>query len=114
MSAATDLRAPSGSSASPADRAALIAALPELLALLAHDLKNPLAAVLANLAFIDGSVASDPDLRDALADARLASELLQRLVSNLEMIGRELGDGASGRPLEFSPRALLELSLIHI
>lgn len=114
MSAATEARAPagasvtSGASASPADRADLIAALPELLALLAHDLKNPLAAVLANLAYLDDSVASDPDLRDALADARLASELLQRLVSNLEMIGRELGDGASGRPLEFSLRALVE------
>ncbi len=99
---------PSASTAPTDARGELIAALPELLALLAHDLKNPLAAVLANLAFLDSSVEPDPDLRDALVDARLASELLQRLVSNLELIGRELGEGASGRPLEFSLRALLD------
>lgn len=90
-------------------RQELVQALPELLALLAHDLKNPLAAVLANLSFLQSSYGEDEEMRDAIVDARLASEVLQRLVSNLELVGRELGDGEAGRRLvEFPVRALAD------
>lgn len=90
-------------------REQLVAALPELLALLAHDLKNPLAAVLANLSFLQSSLSHDADMHDAIVDARLASEVLQRLVGNLELIGRELGDATAGRRMvDFPLRALAD------
>ena len=59
----------------------------ETLSLLAHDLKNPLAAVLTNLGFVSGFVdaldASEPpdphelnDAREAMIDVRLVCEAL--------------------------------------
>ena len=74
------------------------AELGEVLSLLAHDLKNPLAAVLTNLGFVTASL-DDPDeavradAKEAMIDVRHACESLQRFVANLELIGRE----ASGR-----------------
>ena len=79
--------------------------LGEVLALLAHDLKNPLAAVLTNLGFV-GGVLEDlagegetdravSDARDAIADARLASETIQRFVSNLDLLARDSTGRAS-------------------
>ncbi|GAC1352395.1 MAG: hypothetical protein NVSMB1_14840 [Polyangiales bacterium] len=67
--------------------------LGEILVLLAHDLKNPLAAVLTNLGFVQSSLPRDgenDDAAEALIDARLACESLQRIVSNLEILARDL------------------------
>jgi signal transduction histidine kinase len=72
--------------------------LGEVLSLLAHDLKNPLAAVLTNLGFVTASL-DDPDpgvradAKEAMVDVHNACESLQRFVANLELIGR----AASGR-----------------
>ena len=81
-----------------ADDAKRTVELGEVMALLAHDLKNPLAAVLTNLGFVTASL-DDPDdavradAKEAMVDVRHACESLQRFVANLELIGRE----ASGR-----------------
>jgi two-component system heavy metal sensor histidine kinase CusS len=90
----------------------------ETLSLLAHDLKNPLAAVMTNLGFVRGFVddldpANPPsdaeltDAREALLDALLACEALQRFVTNLVVVGRDLG---GGRPTELQPLDLLALA----
>jgi signal transduction histidine kinase len=92
--------------------------LAEVLALLAHDLKNPLAAIVTNLGFVHGFVDGlDPaphagdveDARDAISDARLACESLQRFVSNLEILARDLArartDRADGPPLDLAALA---------
>lgn len=86
----------------------------ETLSLLAHDLKNPLAAVLTNLGFVRGFVdALDPnvppdeaeltDVREAMLDAKLACEALQRFIGNLEVVSRDLGGGRASFPPEGHP-----------
>jgi signal transduction histidine kinase len=93
----------------------------ETLSLLAHDLKNPLAAVLTNLGFVRGFVdALDPsvppdeaelsDVREAMLDAKLACEALQRFVGNLEVISRDLGGGRASFPPEQLPLDVLALA----
>jgi signal transduction histidine kinase len=88
------------------------------LVLLAHDLKNPLAAVMTNLGFVRGFVESleegsppGPDLadaREAVGDVALACEALQRFVGNLELVARDLG--AKGRDVEAPPLDLAAIA----
>ncbi len=84
----------------------------ELLALLAHDLKNPLAAVLTNLAYARGFVDTLPpeaqaeDVREALLDARLASESVQRFVGNLELLAIDFSGGSGMRRDSLPPLGL--------
>lgn len=91
----------------------------ETLSLLAHDLKNPLAAVLTNLGFVRSFVDTlegppDPDeladVRDAMLDAKLACEALQRFVSNLEVVSRDLGGGRASFPPEPLPLDVLAIA----
>jgi signal transduction histidine kinase len=66
--------------------------LGELLVMLAHDLKNPLAAVVTNLGFVDSALrelGAPEDTGEALADARLACDSLQRILGNLELLARD-------------------------
>ncbi len=90
----------------------------ETLSLLAHDLKNPLAAILTNLGFVRTFVneldPSNPpsdaeltDAREAMLDAHLACEALQRFVANLEVVARDLG---GARKAELQPLDLLALA----
>ncbi|MBI2389790.1 MAG: HAMP domain-containing histidine kinase [Deltaproteobacteria bacterium] len=94
-------------------------AIAEVLSLLAHDLKNPLAAVVTNVGFVDGFAhdlgpASAPtqaelvDVRESLQDARLACDALHRFVSNLEVIARELGHVPAGEPSPVDLQAILD------
>lgn len=56
----------------------------EMTGLLVHDLKGPLAAVMANLDYLIGEIATDDiDVNDALAGSREASLRLLRLLANL-------------------------------
>ncbi len=74
--------------------------LTEALLLLAHDIKNPLAAIVTNLGYVrnvvdglaNGAVPDQSELGDvheALLDARLACDAMQRFVGNLEVIARD-------------------------
>ena len=92
--------------------------LGELLVLLAHDLKNPLAAVLTNLGFVAGvlrdleaeqDAASLDDSREAIVDAKLACESMQRFVSNLELVAREATGRVSLAPTDPTPLDLVGL-----
>lgn len=99
----------------PSDREHTIA---EVLSLLAHDLKNPLAAAVTNLGFVDGWVQDlDPgavptdevsEVREAMLDARLACEALQRFVSNLEVLSRDLAHVAGGEPAPVDLHAIAD------
>jgi signal transduction histidine kinase len=86
--------------------------LGEMLALLAHDLKNPLAAVLTNLGFVAGVLrdvddASLLDSREALVDARMACESMQRFCGNLELLAREATGRVSLAPMDPTPLDLV-------
>jgi signal transduction histidine kinase len=61
----------------------------EMAAVLVHDLKNPIAAVIANLEFL-GMVLTDVsvDVQESVADAQAASERVLRLASNLLDLSR--------------------------
>lgn len=63
----------------------------EMTSLVVHDLKSPLTAVSINLRFIAervGAPGYEPDLQEAVADARLASGRLLRLISDLLDVAR--------------------------
>jgi two-component system, sensor histidine kinase and response regulator len=61
----------------------------EMSSLIVHDLKNPIAVIMSNLAFIDGiDKARDTDEREALDDCRSAGQRALRLLSNLADVTR--------------------------
>lgn len=66
--------------------------LPELMAILAHDMRNPLSALLTNIHFVQ-SVAkgSTLDVDEALSDSVLSCMLLGQVIGNLEVLGRSFG-----------------------
>ncbi len=62
-----------------------------LLALMAHDLRNPLSALRSNLGFVEGGLdLSDTDTKEALQDTYVSCDSLLRIIDNLELLGREL------------------------
>jgi signal transduction histidine kinase len=73
-----------------------------MLALFAHDLRNPLSALLTNLNFVESlpAVQGDESLAGALGDCVVASDTLRRLISNLDLVGLLLeGVEAQPRPI---------------
>ena len=58
----------------------------ELMGLMVHDLKNPLAALLANLGYVGSVVAEDESTKEAVDDCLLSTEVLSRLIDNLAAI----------------------------
>lgn len=66
------------------------AQLAELVVILAHDSKNALAALTANLHFLDSSLAEggDPDTVEALSDSVTLCQVLDHFLRNLDLLGR--------------------------
>lgn len=62
-----------------------------LLALLAHDLRNPLSALHSNVGYLVGlPQCEDTDTREALEDAGLSCECLVVIIDNLDVLARHL------------------------
>ncbi len=56
--------------------------------LLAHDLRNPLSALLSNLEYLIGSFPSDdPELSEILADVSAAFDGLNNIIDNVDVLG---------------------------
>lgn len=73
-------------------------ALNVLLGSVVHDLRNPLAALVANLAFarrVSKSEANSPDLAEALEESAVACESLRHIVSNLELLVQSASERSS-------------------
>lgn len=70
-------------------------AVGEILGLLAHDLRNPLAALSSNVGFLQmiGEELTG-DAREAVDDLQLSIEALGRIIDSLELVGNELKDAA--------------------
>lgn len=71
-------------------------ALSDLLALVVHDLRNPVATVSANASFLrEVGVLSDRDATEALDDVQLATRELMQGLEQLSWIGRWMGGKTS-------------------
>lgn len=79
----------------------------ELMALMVHDLKNPLAALLANLGFVGSVVAGDEMAKEAIDDCTLSTEVLSRLIDNMSAISKLGEPGATTPPGECSAGSVL-------
>jgi signal transduction histidine kinase len=68
------------------------------LALLAHDLRNPLSALLTNVNFVRGAVVSEAiEVQDALSDSALSCAILAFFIGNLDVLGRSLSEAPPPR-----------------
>lgn len=68
-------------------------ALGELLALVAHDLRNPLSALHSNLGFLRSVLdAADPDAREAIDDGLVSCDGLAHIIDNIDLLSGALRD----------------------
>ena len=82
-------------------------ALAELVAVMAHDLKNPLAALVTNLHYLRGTLDGvSTDALDALDESALVCETLERLTRNLDLLARR--DALEGRRYLVAVGALVD------
>lgn len=65
--------------------------LGQLLRLVAHDLRNPLAVILSNLGYLNGSLAATPgDVKETLTDTLTSCGDLEHIIENLDLLGWRL------------------------
>src|SRR5688572_18330455 len=90
-------------------------AIGELLALVVHDLRNPVATVSANISFVkEVGITDEPDAKEAMDDVETAIGDLMRGLDQLSWIGRWF---AGQRALEGAPgdvRAAIDAALRKI
>jgi two-component system, OmpR family, sensor histidine kinase KdpD len=81
----------------------------QLLALLAHDLRNPLSALHSNVAFL-GSVleGQDQDVADALTDGLVSCDGLNHIIDNIDLLGQYLRKSSVPPRGPLSPFALVD------
>ncbi len=62
-----------------------------LLALLAHDLRNPLSALHSNLGFLAAVLEHpEPDVSDAISDGLISCEGVGHIIDNMDLLGQSL------------------------
>jgi signal transduction histidine kinase len=83
--------------------------LPELVAMLAHDLKNPLAALMTNLHFVVSGGGIEAEANEALADALALSDVLERILNNLDLLALQARDERAPPPA--APSSRLPISI---
>lgn len=63
----------------------------QLIALVAHDLRNPLSALQSNVSFVACATnISDPERQEALDDAGISCEALAHIIDNLDIVSQFL------------------------
>ena len=77
-----------------------------LLALVAHDLRNPLSALHSNVDFLD-SLVKDESAREALADVSASCASLKHIIDNVELLGLFVKGGSK---LERAPVGLVDVA----
>lgn len=82
------------------------ATLPEIIAVMVHDLNNPIAALGTNLRFLETLIgtSSAPDVAETMSDMRMLCDMLRRLTSNLGLLGQT--DRIAARPIALDLKAL--------
>ncbi|WP_348652713.1 hypothetical protein [Polyangium sp. 6x1] len=68
------------------------------MAVMAHDLNNPIAALITNLSFLESTLApgTSAETNEALADAQMLCDVLRRLAGNIDLVARR--GGHAGAP----------------
>jgi signal transduction histidine kinase len=81
--------------------------LSKLMSLMAHDLRNPLSALLTNVNFIRSALRGRaPELQDALSDAAVSCSVLGQVIGNLDILSRAFsGPEAARHPTPAGPAA---------
>jgi signal transduction histidine kinase len=80
-----------------------------LLALLAHDLRNPLSALHSNVGYLAGlPQCGDVETREPLDDASLSCECLVVIIDNLDVLARHLEGKTVAPAMRLSVAAVLE------
>jgi len=84
--------------------------LPEIVALMVHDLNNPIAALGTNLRFLETMLGASQskDVTETLSDAHMLCDILRRLVSNLGMLGQN--NPLPARPVMMDVAAMIMAS----
>jgi K+-sensing histidine kinase KdpD len=86
--------------------------LGHLLALVAHDLRNPLSALHSNIGYLAGlPQGADPESREALDDASLSCECLVVIIDNLDVVARHLIGKGAVPMMRFSAAAVVTEAL---
>jgi two-component system, OmpR family, sensor kinase len=79
----------------------------DLLSLVAHDLRNPLAALVANLGYLRSAIPKPaPEVAGAISDAELACARLEKMTRNLAVIARASSPGRT----EHHPTSLRDVA----
>ena len=79
----------------------------ELSAMVVHDLKNPLTAILANVELVAGEPYLDDNGRDALRDVMSSAQAMNRMIMNLLDISRSEDGTMIPRPADLDLDALV-------
>lgn len=87
----------------------------DLLGLVVHDLRNPVATISANLSFVrDVMVFDDPDVVEALDDVEIALSDLTRGLEQLGWVGRWMRGQAALEPCPGDARAAVDAALHRV
>ena len=79
-----------------------LASLGMLAAGVAHEINNPLAAIVANIDLIARQLEAPPAISDLVADVQVAAERIRRIVQDLRLFSRSKS-GDDTRPLDVEP-----------
>lgn len=83
--------------------------LGEVLGLVVHDLRNPLAALSSNLGFLKMAADKlDPELKEAIDDLGLSVEVLARIADSLEVLATDLRSQLAARTSAISVLAVMD------
>src|SRR5262245_29349360 len=64
-----------------------------MLALMAHDLRNPLSALFTNINFLRATLHESPnEVQEAVSDSMLCCSMLGQFIANLDVLGRSIVD----------------------
>lgn len=80
----------------------------DVLGLLAHDLRNPLAALSSNVGFLEMMKSElTEDVAEAVTDLQLSIEALGRIIDSLELVSHDLGKGKVPAAMQVRAGSLL-------
>lgn len=91
--------------------------LGQMLALLAHDLRNPLSALHSNLGYLQTVTSrkanADPDVAEAIGDGLISCEGLSHIIDNVNLFAQLLRGSAQAAPVPSGFSALVSEALQH-